>query len=592
VETLNLSFLGPLTVTRGGAAAPDFISRKAQALLAYLVLEAARAHSREELVALLWPDYPQESARASLRSVLANVRHVIGDRDADPPHLLISRESVQFDLASDCAVDVALLDAPPDLSAVDAPVSPGDVVAQLEATLHRASAPLLAGFSLPDSPPFEEWLLLRREAYARRVVALWGVLARHHEQRGDVVASLAAARRWEASDPWDEDAHRQIMRLLALQGHRGQAMAQFERCREVLVRELGVEPSDATVALAEQIRQGAVTSATVTDVQAAAAASGVVTSAPSSAAPGRTPHHVPKLLTPTVGRSQELTMLAELFGDRDRRLVTIVGPGGMGKTHLALEFATRHERRYPDGAAMVALAGLQSADGLAAAVADALRLDLRDHQSVDEQVQRYLASHHMLLVLDNCEHLPDVGPVVESWLESAPHLVVLATSRLRLHVRGEQLFPLGGLLVPPAEGPALTDNTDNTDNTDVPGTEAVDFFLQCAQRVRPRRRLTGDHPDMVHVRTICRMLDGMPLALLLAASWTESLTLPEIVRELGRGLDLLQVEDRAVPVRHQKITTVFAQAWSLLTADEQRVLARRGAGALSHARIAAPVRGE
>lgn len=576
METLNLSFLGPLTVTRGGNPAPDFVSRKAQALLAYLVLEAARAHSREELVALLWPDYPEESARASLRSVLANMRHVIGDRDADPPHLLITRESVQFDLASDCAVDVAQLDAPPDLSpdllAGQADARSADVVAQLEATLVRAAAPLLAGFSLPDSPPFEEWLLLRREAYARRVVALWGALARYHEQRGDQAASLASARRWEERDPWDEDAHRQIMRLLALQGHRGQAIAQFERCREVLARELGVEPSDATVELAEQIRLGRVTAPVASPVTSPAAdIANAATSAQVPSPPARTPHQVPRLLTPTVGRTQELTVLAELLDGHDRRLVTIVGPGGMGKTHLALEFATRHERRYPDGAAMVPLAGLQSVDGLAAAVADALRLDLSDHQPVDEQVQSYLAVRHMLLVLDNCEHLPDVGPVVESWLESAPHLVVLATSRLRLHVRGEQLFPLGGLLVPPAEDPA---RTDDIDNTDAPGTEAVDFFLQCAQRVRPRRRLTGDRPDMVHVRTICRMLDGMPLALLLAASWTESLTLPEIVRELGRGLDLLQVEDRAVPVRHQKITTVFAQAWSLLSADEQRVLAR------------------
>jgi len=220
-----------------------FESNKVRALLAYLAVEADRPHPRETLAGLLWPDYPNRSALTNLRSALANLRHAIGDRLADPPFLLITRETIQFNAASDYALDALVFQDLPDLS-----------IDQLEQAVAVCRGSFLEGFSLGDSAPFEEWMLVKREQINRQMMDALQRLAAHFEARGDYKRVITYARRRLELEAWDEDAHRQLMRSLALSGQRSRALAQYETCSRLLQQELGVEPDQETMALYERIR--------------------------------------------------------------------------------------------------------------------------------------------------------------------------------------------------------------------------------------------------------------------------------------------------------------------------------------------------
>jgi WD40 repeat protein/DNA-binding SARP family transcriptional activator len=240
---LSLSLLGTFQAMLDGRPVTGFESNKVRALLAYLAAEADRPHSRQTLAGLLWPDYPDRSALNNLRSALANLRQAIGDRQAEPPFLIITRDTLQFNLASDVALDVSALQG---LS--------GLKIDQLERVIDAGRGSFLEGFSLGDSPPFEEWVLFRREQINRQTLEALQRLAVHFEEAGDYHrASLYARRRLEL-EPWGEETHRQLMRALALSGQRSAALAQYEACCQLLKQELDVEPARETTALYESLR--------------------------------------------------------------------------------------------------------------------------------------------------------------------------------------------------------------------------------------------------------------------------------------------------------------------------------------------------
>ena len=240
---LSLALLGPFQASLDGQPATGFESNKVRALLAYLVVEAERPHSRETLAGLLWPDYPDRSALSNLRSALANLRQSIDDRHAEPPFLLITRDTIQFNLDSNYALDLSVLG--------DLPQQP---IEQLDQAVIAYRGAFLEGFSLGDSPAFEEWSLFQREQLKLCVLDALHRLAVHCEARGEYDRACAYARRKLALEPWDEEAHRQVMRALALSGQRSLALAQYETCSRLLRQELGIEPARKTTALVENIR--------------------------------------------------------------------------------------------------------------------------------------------------------------------------------------------------------------------------------------------------------------------------------------------------------------------------------------------------
>jgi DNA-binding SARP family transcriptional activator len=217
-------------------------------LLSFLAVEASRSHSREKLAGLLWPERSDQDATANLRYALSNLRQAIGDRETSPPFLLITRQTLQFNSASDACVDVAAL--------AELLASPEPGLDDLERAVALYHGEFLEGLFVANSAAFEEWALLKREQLARQVRSALHRLAAMHEQRGEYDRALPHAWRQVELDPWDEHAWRQLMRLLALSGQRASAITQYETLRRTLADELGVEPARATTAMYEQIRGG------------------------------------------------------------------------------------------------------------------------------------------------------------------------------------------------------------------------------------------------------------------------------------------------------------------------------------------------
>jgi len=251
---LALSFLGPFQATLDGEAVVPIASRL-QAILAYLATEAERAHPREALAGLMWPEQPDREALASLRYALSNLRRALHDRQACPPFLTISRQAIQFNRASDHWVDVADF-RPSTCNPRAAREGEEGQIENLESATALCRGEFLEGLAVGNSPAFEEWLLLTREQFHHQALVALQRLADLYELRGDYEQAVHCARRHLALEPWDEPARRRLMRLLALDGRRGAALAEYETCRWVLAHELGVGPEEDTTRLYEIIRDG------------------------------------------------------------------------------------------------------------------------------------------------------------------------------------------------------------------------------------------------------------------------------------------------------------------------------------------------
>ncbi len=326
---LSIHLLGPFQVALGKQPATGFRYDHVRALLAYLAVEAGRPHRRERLAGLLWPDQPHTQALSNLRYALYNLRNVLHDRQADPPFLTITRQTLQFNTASDHWLDASAFEqhVADSRSTDDHPLHPRwepfperDAICHLESAVALYRGCFLEGFSLVRSPPFEAWLLLKQEHLAQQMLSSLHRLIQMHMTRGAYRRAEPYARRLLELEPWDEEAHRQLMRLLALSDRRSAALAHYEACRRLLAQELGVEPADQTTALHRQIRHGLLSRQT---------------SPPSTPAPVSKP-------APFVGRARELARLdhfLRLALAGRGRAVFVTGAAGSGKTVLMDAFA-------------------------------------------------------------------------------------------------------------------------------------------------------------------------------------------------------------------------------------------------------------
>ena len=256
---LSIYLLGPFHVLRDGSPVTGFESDKVRALLAYLALEADRPQRRAYLAGLLWPNCPEQNARHDLRQALSNLRHSIGDVDVTPPYLRITRDTIQYNRQSDCWLDVqafdALLDACQEHAHRRLDLCPPCIERLHQAVaLYRGS--FLQGFTPGENLPFQEWMLLLEERCHRRAAGALSQLVRCYARRGEHELALRYARRHVALEPWREEAHRHIMRALALSGQRNAALIQYQHCCRILADELQVQPERETTELYRRIRDG------------------------------------------------------------------------------------------------------------------------------------------------------------------------------------------------------------------------------------------------------------------------------------------------------------------------------------------------
>jgi DNA-binding SARP family transcriptional activator/predicted ATPase len=537
---LEIALLGAFQVSKDGAPITHFETEPARALLAYLAMHAGPPFRRDALADLLWPDQARAEALHALRQTLNRLRRAI-ENESNPPYLHVTRQTIQFNAESDYWLDTdtftGLTDTIPEHAhrRLEACYTCMQQLTQA-AGLYRGD--LLSGFNL-DSLPFQEWLTMEREHLHRQAMEILYQLAACHSQRGEYKQAQHYAHRQLMLEPWREEAHRQLMVALALSGQRSAALAQYEACRRTLSEELGVEPEKETLFLYERIRDG--------NLQA-------------SQMP---PHNLPAPLTRFVGRESELNQIAEQLNDPDTRLLTLVGPGGAGKTRLALAAARQAVAHFPDGVWFVPLVGVREKpedklhDRLATAIAGALEISFSGQDDPKTQILKHLQSWESLLILDSFEHLISGADFVLEALRQAPQITVMVTSRAHLNVRAERLIQITGLPIPPDDAPDAADYG------------SVQLFIDRTNRTAPTLDL-----DLAQVANVCRLVEGMPLAIELASAWVEQMGLSDIVANLRHGVDFLSTTFQDVPERHRRLRAVFESSWQLLSVPEQHTLAQ------------------
>jgi predicted ATPase/DNA-binding SARP family transcriptional activator len=540
MDGLALALLGPFVATYGQQPLLQFRTKAVQALLVYLACEP-ESHPRETLMALLWPELPRESTQGSLRQNLYLLHQAIPalpvrSGAGTVPLVLAGRQSVQIHPEARYELDVSAF---LELLSHDPSHWPEAVA------LYRGD--FLADFFLPDSAPFEEWAAARRADVRRRCLEALAHLAGHALAAGDMAAARSYAYRQLEIDNLREVGYRQLMTALALAGQRSDALAHYEACRRLLRDALGVEPSPQTRALYERIACGELDAAEQGPVLARA--------------PERPRHNLPLQLTSFIGRGAELAEVRRLL-DRSR-LVTLTGPGGCGKTRLALQAAEQFLDHYPDGVWLVDLAPLSEPRLVIQAVAAALDIAEVPGQPLVEHLLDHLHALRLLLVLDNCEQLvAAAAELAETLLRHCPNLRILATSREALDIAGEVAWLVPNLSLPePGAELALTR---------IQQSDAVCLFGERAAAALPAFGLTEENTGAVV--QICRRLDGIPLAIELAAARVKLLRVEQIAARLDDCFHLLTGGSRTELPRHRTLAAMLDWSYDLLVPAQQRLL--------------------
>jgi predicted ATPase/DNA-binding SARP family transcriptional activator len=496
---------------------------KRHQLLAYLAYQQDWV-SREYLAYLFYPDTSTEQGRHNLRNVLRRMQSVKWleglETNRDYLRWQVETDVMQFNKAlENDALEEAL-------------------------SLYKGS--LLQGLESGDNNEFVNWL----EAERTKLHSKWrNAVLQYAEQLstlGHYSKSAEVLGKLLETDNLDEEALKSYMTIMAQAGKTFEALEAYKGFQNRLQDELGLEPTSSTEQLATNIRTGTLV------LEAKPVTSSV-------AVAERPERFLPVPAQAIIGRELELSSIIHRFSEENCRLVTLLGTGGVGKTRLALEAAHELEKQYKDGVFFIVLDSVTSASAIPLKIAETLELDPHT-ENVAKRVIDGIGDEEILLILDNFEHLLDDTTFISNLLRYCPKLHLLVTSRERLNLEEEWLLPLQG----------LSYAKESSSLEEAVTSDAVNLFVQRAKRVQPHFSLTEE--TLNDVLEICRLVDGTPLGLELAAVWVRAMTPKEIARDITYCLDFLRSDSRNLPKRQQSIRAVFDHSWKLLTAKEQDVL--------------------
>lgn len=514
--------------------------RKAASLVKLLALTPGHRLHRERVMDLLWPDLNPKAAANNLHHALHVARKTLGLDPADVAYYLGLRDR-RLSLCPEAPlwVDVeAFEDATANARRVGEPAA------------YRVALELYAGELLPEDL-YKEWAEVRRAELRSSYLSLMTELAGLHEERGEYGSAIEALGKVVTEEPATEEAHVALMRLYVADGRRERALEQYRRLGEIMYRELDTEPGEEAERMREEILagEGPAIETPLAELAEEPAVSRL--------------HNLSTARTSFVGRERELTEVKRLLAMTD--LLTLTGAGGSGKTRLALQVATELVGAYPDGVWFVGLASLSDGELVPQAVAEALGVREQPGRHITEILAEGLCTRRMLLVLDNCEHLLDAAArLVDRLLDSCPHLRVLATSREPLGVAGEANWPVPSLSLPEPGRPLTVEELE--------GYEAARLFVE---RVLYRPAAFAVTPENAEcVAQICRQLDGIPLAIELAAARVGVLTVEQISHRLEDSLKLLTGGGRTAAPRQRTLRSSLDWSHELLSTPEKTLFGR------------------
>jgi predicted ATPase/DNA-binding SARP family transcriptional activator len=555
---LEVGLLGGFRVVVGDRAIePEhWRRRKVRHLIQILALAGGRMH-RDQVLDQLWPDLAPGAAANNLHQTLHHARRALDPGGSSPlPFLQIRSDQVHLAPEEAVSIDVAAFAA----AARAAQGSP-------DPSAYRAALDRYTGDLLPDEP-YVDWATGRREDLRRTYLGLLLELARLQEARHEDEAAIATLRRIIEADAIHEGANLALMRLYARRSRRQQALRQYQVYEERLRAELGAAPDPKIRRLYQAILDGHYPPERPAETEPGLTASreekrrpGPIENGPPEPRPAIS-HNLPHQLTGFVGRERELAELQQLLGRA--RLITLTGPGGCGKTRLALEVGGALLTSYPDGVWLVDLAPLFDPDLVPRAVSKLFGIRESADQPVVAALIESLRARCLLLILDNCEHILDAcAHLADALLRSCPRVRILATSREGLGVAGELLWPVSSLALPP-EGAVAVDQ--------IGAYAAVRLFVERAGAARPGFGITTVNAPVI--AQVCRRLDGIPLALELAAARLQALSIDQLLARLDQSFRLLTGGSRVALARQQTLAATVGWSYDLLTSTEQTLFNR------------------
>jgi predicted ATPase/DNA-binding SARP family transcriptional activator len=540
----HIQLLGGFSIRAGNQVIPSgkIRLRKARSLLKLLALTPGHRLHRDQVIDLLWPDSDLDRAANSFYQTLYAVRKIIHSiRGDQPPFILLEDEFLFLNPDALPQVDALLYESAANLARAGSELAP-----------YQQAIELYTGDLLPEDL-YEEWTHAYREPLRQLHTDLLFKFAALCEATGDYQAGIDALQSLLASDPLNEEAHTELMRLYALSGQRHKAVRQYELLQDTLQRELGAEPDTPVRQLYQDILVGRVVSTIDREP--------LVETISSQEEPVK--HNLPSRLSSFIGREKVIEHVRGLL--EQSRLVTLLGPGGVGKTSLAIQVGFELVERFSDGVWLIELSSVIDPERIIHEIATVFQLRESRDRSLYAAVQSFLKRKQLLLILDNCEHLIDgCASLAESLLQNCPRLHILATSRETLGSEGETLYAVPTLSIP--------ENGQQNSVEELKRFEAVRLFTERSVRALPGFELTLENgPTIV---SICKQLDGLPLAIELAAARVGVLSVEGIAERLGDRFKLLTSGSRTALPRHQTIRASIDWSYELLSPEEKILLQR------------------
>jgi len=537
IAGLSIQFFGPMQVRVAGQPLPPLRSRRILWLLALLTLRQNRPVEREWLAGTLWPDLDQSQAYANLRVILNGLRTALGqegERLRSP-----SRHTLLLELTG---ADV-------DIHRFDAAIA-GNRLSDLASAVAFYRGPLLEGCN-------EDWVFQERAVREQHCLQALQTLGDAALSEPDYSKAIGYYHRAVSLDPWWEEARRGWMEALAKSGDTNAALQVYREYLEVLRADPKAVPDAQTTTLYQRLRS---------ETRLRADTQGVVT--PHTIVAPVVNGYLPHPLTDLVGREDERTEVALQL--RRARLVTLTGLGGIGKTRLAREVAGEVAGEYADGVWLVALEAIADGSMVAHQISSVLGLKEERGRTPLQSVTEYLRAKRLLLVLDNCEHLLEASAqVADHLLRECGEVRILATSREALGIMGETVWSVPILTVPDTEH---LPQGQTTLLRVLRGYESVQLFVERAQAVQKTFDLTGSNARMV--AQTCQKLEGIPLAIELAAARVRAMTVEQIASRLDDHLGLLTAGSRTAQARQQTLRATLDWSYDLLTEPERSLLRR------------------